>query len=453
VDAPIVNSGRPGSRGALPLVLLGVALGATALAYVLLGHWIIRAAYDGGLPLVGRLMRHRATKALPYYYAKADRAALACWIGLLIACVAAGLCAWSARSRRVFVLLLVNAAIVELVLQAGNLFYPLFRPARLVDTYENQWLAGFDWMNGATRLYVYKQKAGATTYGHPFHVNHWGFRGPDFLPRAEVGTNTFRIMVLGDSLTAGIGVAEPDRFTEVLERELEARYPGVRFEVINLGVQGFETVQEYMVLRRMWPVVRPDLTIVGFFDNDPNLHYVSCVPHNLPVGPARGLLENLLSFRILDAAYGAVVQWVLGIPSRNAEIDAAYRPDSRDWGLFVKSVRGIDDFVRSNGGGQPVAIGLMDEQRAKRGHRYWPARRVFEQAGFAWVDWESEGPYEPVSRFEGHPNERTHARYARALLNWIVQKDILSKWREHHPSTFESSKYLRASPAAASPAS
>ena len=71
----------------------------------------------------------------------------------------------------------------------------------------------------------------------------------------------------------GEAVAEEQRYSDVLTRELRHTYPGVSIELINLGVQGLETVQEAKIMRRFWSVVEPDFVILGFSLNDPNLHY------------------------------------------------------------------------------------------------------------------------------------------------------------------------------------
>src|SRR5215212_7514411 len=45
-----------------------------------------------------------------------------------------------------------------------------------------------------------------------------------------------RIAVLGDSLTAGLGLADTQSFPSLLQRKLDAA--GLRFQVMNAGVSG-----------------------------------------------------------------------------------------------------------------------------------------------------------------------------------------------------------------------
>ncbi|MCI0621669.1 MAG: SGNH/GDSL hydrolase family protein, partial [Acidobacteria bacterium] len=71
-----------------------------------------------------------------------------------------------------------------------------------------------------------------------------------------------RILVLGDSFTEGVQVGEEDVFTRVLERKDPA------LEVINAGVGGYGTVQEYLYLRSDGLRFNPDAVLLMFFEND-----------------------------------------------------------------------------------------------------------------------------------------------------------------------------------------
>ena len=113
---------------------------------------------------------------------------------------------------------------------------------------------------------VYRQRADFdTTYqGVRFQTNELGLRdGPMPSPVAE----ELRILVLGDSVTVGWGVAAEDRFTERLEKMLTER-SARRVHVINSGVSGYNTEQELIFLRRHIESIQPDLVVVVYVDND-----------------------------------------------------------------------------------------------------------------------------------------------------------------------------------------
>ena len=78
--------------------------------------------------------------------------------------------------------------------------------------------------------------------------------------------DTFRILVLGDSVTFGHGSMHS--YPELLEARLKAWRPEVDWQVWNAGVPGYNTNQELAHLLEVGGAFRPDLVIVGFFEND-----------------------------------------------------------------------------------------------------------------------------------------------------------------------------------------
>ncbi len=103
--------------------------------------------------------------------------------------------------------------------------------------------------------------------GVPVEINSLGFR--DTREYAlEKPDQTFRILVLGDSVTFGHGALSDTTYPYLLEQQLRAWRPDVNWQVWNLGVPGYNTGQELTYLRHVGPRYRPDLVVVGFFEND-----------------------------------------------------------------------------------------------------------------------------------------------------------------------------------------
>lgn len=101
--------------------------------------------------------------------------------------------------------------------------------------------------------------------GVPATTNALGFRST----RADTeqkGPNTFRILLLGDSVTFGHGAVHD--YPSLLEAELKKWRGDVDWQVWNLGVPGYNTSQELTYLREVGPRFAPDLVIVGFYLND-----------------------------------------------------------------------------------------------------------------------------------------------------------------------------------------
>jgi len=74
----------------------------------------------------------------------------------------------------------------------------------------------------------------------------------------------FRILLLGDSFTAGSNVGQDEVYGQVLERLLDADGPG-KVEVVNAGTGGWEPFQYAQYFEQHGRALEPDLVLVGFY--------------------------------------------------------------------------------------------------------------------------------------------------------------------------------------------
>jgi hypothetical protein len=103
--------------------------------------------------------------------------------------------------------------------------------------------------------------------GVPVHINRLELRDQREYELAK-RPNTFRILVLGDSVTFGHGSVSEHTYPFLLEQRLKAWRPDVDWQVWNAAVPGYNTSQELAHLLEAGPRAQPDLVIVGFFEND-----------------------------------------------------------------------------------------------------------------------------------------------------------------------------------------
>ena len=99
-----------------------------------------------------------------------------------------------------------------------------------------------------------------------FSTNSQGFRDVEFPVRKPAGE--LRILALGDSTTAGNGIADlRDTWPKRLERRFaEAGRPEVR--VLNLGVGGYHPLQSARLLELRGLALEPDLVLLLVCLND-----------------------------------------------------------------------------------------------------------------------------------------------------------------------------------------
>jgi len=97
--------------------------------------------------------------------------------------------------------------------------------------------------------------------GHPTSTNRWGMRDREYALQKAPGT--FRIAVLGPSLTMGNGVDDSQVYDNVLEDRLarEPISPATHVEVLNFGVNGYALPQQVALLEERVLRFKPDVVL------------------------------------------------------------------------------------------------------------------------------------------------------------------------------------------------
>lgn len=116
----------------------------------------------------------------------------------------------------------------------------------------------------STRRYGLKPNLRSLQTGVEVVTNSLGFREKEYPVKKAAGVR--RIIVLGDSYTLGVGVEIEDTFSKRMEALLNAH--GGAYEVLNFGVNGYNTAMELATLREVAAAFDPDLVLVAYVLND-----------------------------------------------------------------------------------------------------------------------------------------------------------------------------------------
>ena len=98
-------------------------------------------------------------------------------------------------------------------------------------------------------------------------INSAGWRSPEVTIEKQEGI--YRILMLGDSELFSILLPEEDNLSRQLEKLLNEKSGGLKFEVVNTGVEGYNTYQEFEVLKDQGLKYAPDLVVLNYVLNDP----------------------------------------------------------------------------------------------------------------------------------------------------------------------------------------
>jgi len=154
-----------------------------------------------------------------------------------------------------------------------------------------------------------------------------------------------RIMFVGDSFVWGVDAEANERFTDLLRGRIASH------GVVNSGVSGFGTHQQYLLLQRLWPTIEPAVVVLIFCanndraDNSTNVRYDdyqkpyfvaardgSLTLHGQPVPQSRQLYirQNWLVShswvaRVLVSAYVEIRHPLVTVPDPTERLVSAMR--------------------------------------------------------------------------------------------------------------------------------
>ncbi len=281
---------------------------------------------------------------------------------------------------------------------------------------------------------VHVEGAKYAYYWHSkLHVHNWdNMRLVGEFPEKRAGT--FRIIILGDSLTYGYGIAEEDTYSRVLERELGRSF---RIEILNLGVSGVQSEDIYNILKKFLPVLKPELVFYGVCLNDflPSRvgEYQNNRAYQVPLPYKDHFIDKTLTGKLLEKQYDALLmRWGLRVDFLTDILRDFDGYQTR----FARDLKAMNTFVQKRGLPPMVAMVLDQYPNTKdkkyevvlaaekhlrdTGVRVIPADYIKRNDGRS--DWY-------VSRWEGHPNEKANKVFAQEIAKVLVDLPELRQYR------------------------
>jgi hypothetical protein len=244
--------------------------------------------------------------------------------------------------------------------------------------------------------------------------------------------HVYRVMVVGDSLTYGDGLAEEWRFSNLLDRWMNHQF---RIEFLNLGVDGAQSEDILRIINKHLNVLKPNLVIYGVCINDflpsgrGESYKALTYPFPLPDRLKTILIRGTLTGALLSESYDGAL--------RRLHLRDDFTDDVlRDFdGYQQRFARDVADMNRSIGAaGLPPMIGMVLFQRPKYGDRAYQLAKIAEsalaQAGGVVIQTEDyfrryHGQAMNISRWEGHPNEVANYIWATMIAKQLRTRDDL----------------------------
>jgi hypothetical protein len=156
----------------------------------------------------------------------------------------------------------INIVAISMVLGAGELAARWVTGA--VGTYQDEQLP----MCRADALTIWRYRPNldftyrTSEFVTRIRTDDAGLREGPITPDAE-GVTT--VLFIGDSFTFGWGVAEEERYSEVLTRLMAEKRPGTRLRIVNAGHWMYAFDQQLVLMKEMIERYRPAVVVQGIY--------------------------------------------------------------------------------------------------------------------------------------------------------------------------------------------
>lgn len=295
---------------------------------------------------------------------------------------------------------------------------------------------------------ILDESQGFYTWGIQVKMNSLGFREREIrVPKPE---NTFRVVVLGDSLTFGIGLLPEQRFTDLTENNLKHIMPDKNIEVLNFGEPGADIIDELGNLRRIIYTVQPDLIVIGFCSNDfmanIDLYQVRVKQFESLYGPAVNYIMNgMRKFgfnamaMVFHRAFNGMLMSLGFLPKIDYSSEILVKEETPEVIAFRENLIEIKNLSDKYELPAPVFVVLnqksmtsvlTDYEDISEGlpiqlRLYHKAEMIAEESGFKHYNYEKEileqKPKEiSVNEVDDHPSAELNLIYAQKLTSLLL---------------------------------
>jgi lysophospholipase L1-like esterase len=269
---------------------------------------------------------------------------------------------------------------------------------------------------------IMKPNARGRFYDRLYEANSEGFRGPEISLGKPPGT--FRIMAIGDSYTNGQGVRYEESYPALVSGILNGSRDPRRYEVVDLGIGGFNLQSSVLRLRERGLKFQPDLLVYGFTVNDIEGFWYRKSRHDGP--PAAVTPSRLLNLALDQWSYLRDLFW----HARGSylwELDDNYFRNEAAWEDWKADLADLRRIASQRN----ICVLMLIHTELTALHGLHPYKRYYEAvsqvARDEGVPVQESFPYyrsmDPrdlwVNFYDRHPNPAGHAVLATALLDGL----------------------------------
>ena len=265
---------------------------------------------------------------------------------------------------------------------------------------------------------VYELKPNLRTYSKmsKFETNSQGLADKEY--SIDKPVNTFRVAVIGDSFTMGIGIDIDEIYHTLLEEGLNKSQEKVSYEFINFGVAGYYLRQYLAVIKHKALKFNPNLILIGFCpDND----------HEVPSDEIfeKRFIPKRQTYPFWGPLIEKLFRHVLINMIRNRRPE---EPPSQDQKEYMNKIFSKMHDTSQENNIPIVVIYLSYWQRESK-----PIEELVTANGLLFVDVSSSFVAAKVSDYaiyhpiDSHPNGKANRIFADKIYNFLIERKLLVK--------------------------
>ena len=274
-------------------------------------------------------------------------------------------------------------------------------------------------------------------YQELYRLNSKGLR--DFEYGYEKPPGVFRILGLGDSFTFGQEVPREKTFLKKLEKRLNES-GGIKYEVINMGMRGHNTVQELELFQKEGIKYHPDLVLLNFVINDPEVtdyqrryRRVRLIPW--PALDSHLTMKSNLYFLAKKRLNNFLARHHL-IDNYNEYCFKLFSPDTNKyWPDFVNALQRFSELSREHN--VPVIFVFLTNVASVRNgeYRYRSAHETVMQVVESlfpvielyprFLELNMNSDELSISPHDGHPNSFSHTIFSDGIYEALLTMRLL----------------------------
>lgn len=246
-------------------------------------------------------------------------------------------------------------------------------------------------------------------------TNSFGFRGKEYsIPKPK---GVYRIVVLGSSITLGWGVQESDTYVSFVEQWLQGKTGNLKVEFVNTSVGNYNTVREVEAFFSKCLKFEPDMVIVSFFINDPQLIEIK----------DNFLLKHSQAAVLFWSRYQQLIRGMGIKPDYANYYKNLYNSGNPGWAACINALKKLSIYCRQRK--IFLLMTMMPDIHNLQKYPFWQEHDIIKRTvlplGFTFLDF-----YDTLKNIDGkslwamqgdpHPNKKGHLIIAGSLYDFLM---------------------------------